>query len=160
MKIENQKVVSIHYTLKDDGGSIIDSSEEHDPLAYIHGLGNLVPGLESQLLGRSAGESFKATVPAVDGYGEIDEKQVVQVSRAQFEGVKELSVGMQFTASGPEGNQMVTITKIENDTVTIDGNHPLAGMTLHFDVKVVEVHEATADELSHGHVHGPGGHHH
>jgi len=160
MKIEDKKVVSIHYTLTGDDGTVLDSSDGRDPLAYIHGMGNIIPGLESRLLGRSAGDTFKATIDPADGYGEFDAAQIIQVSRSQFEGVKDLSVGMQFTASGPDGHQMVTITKIENDVVTVDGNHPLAGQTLHFDVKVVGVRNATPDEMSHGHVHGPGGHHH
>lgn len=160
MKIEDRKVASIHYTLKDDAGTVLDSSDGGDPLAYIHGMGNLIPGLETQLLGRSAGERLAVTVPPAEAYGEFDPDQVVEVSRSQFEGVSELAVGMQFTASGPDGHQMVTVTKVENDMVTIDGNHPLAGKTLHFEVTVMEVREATPDELSHGHVHGPGGHHH
>lgn len=160
MKIEDKKVVSIHYTLTGDDGAVLDSSDGRDPLAYIHGMGNIIPGLEAHLLGKSAGDTLKASIAPEDGYGEVDPAQIIQVSRSQFEGVKDLAVGMQFTASGPEGNQMVTITKIENDVVTVDGNHPLAGQTLYFDVNVVDVREATADEMSHGHVHGPGGHHH
>lgn len=160
MKIENEKVVSINYTLKDDSGTILDSSEGREPLAYIHGMGNIIPGLESQLTGKSVGDSLKVSVAPADGYGEFDLAQVVQVSRSQFEGVPELKVGMQFTASSQEGHQVVTITNIENDTVTVDGNHPLAGKTLHFDVTVMDIRNASADELSHGHVHGPGGHHH
>lgn len=160
MKIEDKKVVSIHYTLTGDDGTILDSSDGRDPLSYIHGMGNIIPGLEAQLLGKSTGDTFKASIAPEDGYGEFDTAQIIQVSRSQFEGVKDLAVGMQFTASGPDGNQMVTITKVENDIVTVDGNHPLAGQTLHFDVNVVDVREATADEMSHGHVHGPGGHLH
>lgn len=160
MKIDNQKVVSINYTLRNDQGEILDTSDGREPLAYIHGAGNIIPGLESQLLGKSAGDTLKVTVAPADGYGEYDLAQVVQVSRSQFEGVSDLKVGMQFTASSPEGHQVVTITNINNDTVTVDGNHPLAGKTLHFDVSVVDVRDATADELNHGHVHGPGGHHH
>lgn len=160
MKIENQKVVSINYTLRNDQGEILDTSDGREPLAYIHGMGNIIPGLESQLNGKSAGDSLKVSVAPVDGYGEYDLAQVVQVSRSQFEGVPELKIGMQFTASSPEGHQVVTITNIDNDSVTVDGNHPLAGKTLHFDVTVVDVRNASADELSHGHVHGPGGHHH
>ncbi|MEW5797496.1 MAG: peptidylprolyl isomerase [Bacteroidota bacterium] len=160
MKIENEKVVSINYTLRNDQGEILDSSDGREPLAYIHGMGNIIPGLESQLNGKSAGDSLKVSVAPIDGYGEYDLAQVVQVSRSQFEGVPELKVGMQFTASSPEGNQIVTITNINDDTVTVDGNHPLAGKTLHFDVTVVDVRNASPDELSHGHVHGPDGHHH
>jgi FKBP-type peptidyl-prolyl cis-trans isomerase SlyD len=160
MKIENEKVVSINYTLRNDQGEILDTSDGREPLAYIHGMGTIIPGLESQLTGKSAGDSLQVTVSPADGYGEYDFAQVVQVSRSQFEGVSDLKVGMQFTASSPEGHQVVTITSINNDTVTVDGNHPLAGKTLHFDVTVVDVRNASEDELSHGHVHGAGGHHH
>ncbi len=160
MKIENQKVVSINYTLRNDQGEVLDTSDGREPLAYIHGMGNIIPGLESHLNGKSAGDSLKVSVAPVDGYGEYDLAQVVRVSRSQFEGVPELKIGMQFTASSPDGHQVVTITNIDNDSVTVDGNHPLAGKTLHFDVTVVDVRNASADELSHGHVHGTGGHHH
>lgn len=160
MKIENQKVVSINYTLRNDQGEILDTSDGRKPLAYIQGMGNIIPGLEAQLHGKSVGDSLKVSVAPVDGYGEYDLAQVVQVSRSQFEGVPELKVGMQFTASSPEGNQVVTVTNIDRDVVTVDGNHPLAGKTLHFDVTVVDIRNASEDELSHGHVHGAGGHHH
>ncbi|MFA6455602.1 MAG: peptidylprolyl isomerase [Bacteroidota bacterium] len=160
MKIAKDKVVSIEYTLRDDGGNILDSSDGREPLAYLHGNGNLIPGLEAQLEGKSANDALKVTVAPADGYGEFDAAQIVNVPRDQFTGVADLAVGMQFTASGPEGQRIVTVTKIENDTVTVDGNHPLAGQTLNFDVKIVSVREATDDELSHGHVHGDGGHHH
>lgn len=160
MKIENEKVVSINYTLRNDAGEILDTSDGREPLAYIHGMGNIIPGLESQLNGKSAGDSLNVSVAPADGYGEYDLAQVVQVSRSQFEGVPELKIGMQFTASSPEGNQVVTVTNIDNDVVTVDGNHPLAGKVLHFDLSVVDVRDASAEELSHGHVHGAGGHHH
>ena len=160
MKIAKDKVVSIEYTLRDNDGNILDTSEGREPLAYLHGNGNLIPGLESQLEGKGADEALKVVVAPADGYGEFDAAQIVNVPKSQFAGVAELAVGMQFTASGPEGQQVVTVTKNENDTVTVDGNHPLAGQTLNFDVKIVSVREATADELSHGHVHGAGGHHH
>ncbi len=160
MKIAKDKVVSIEYTLRDNDGNVLDTSEGREPLAYLHGNGNLIPGLEAQLEGKGADEALKVVVAPADGYGEFDAAQIVNVPKSQFAGVAELAVGMQFTASGPEGQQVVTVTKIENDTVTVDGNHPLAGQTLNFDVKIVSVREATADELSHGHVHGAGGHHH
>ena len=160
MHITDQKVVLIDYTLRDEKGAILDSSDGRQPLAYIHGTGNIIPGLEAHLNGKAVGDTLNVIIPPADGYGEYDKTQIMQVPRSRFEGVDELTIGMQFTASTPEGHQVVTITKIENDTVTIDGNHPLAGMTLNFDVKVVEVRDATADEISHGHVHGAGGHHH
>lgn len=160
MKIEKNKVVSIEYTLRDDSGAVLDSSEGNDPLAYLHGNGNLIPGLESQLDGKSENESLKVSVAPADGYGEFDDAQIVNVPKSQFTGVDDLAVGMQFTASGPEGQKIVTVKSIENDTVTVDGNHALAGKTLNFDVKIVGVRDATPEELSHGHVHGAGGHHH
>jgi FKBP-type peptidyl-prolyl cis-trans isomerase SlyD len=160
MNIEDNKVATINYILRNDAGEILDSSEEHEPLSYIHGMGNIIPGLESQLLGKSVGDSLKVSVAPADAYGEYDLAQVVQVSRSQFEGAPELKVGMRFTASSDQGHQVVTVTNISDDVVTIDGNHPLAGKTLHFDVTVVDVRDATPDELRHGHVHGPGGHHH
>ncbi|MEW6060403.1 MAG: peptidylprolyl isomerase [Bacteroidota bacterium] len=160
MKIENNKVVSINYTLRNDAGEVLDSSDGREPLVYIHGMGNIITGLESQLLGKSAGDSLKVSIPPSEAYGEYDLSQVVQVSRSQFEGAPDLKVGMRFTATSDQGYQVVTITNINDDVVTIDGNHPLAGKTLHFDVTVVDVRDASPDELSHGHVHGPGGHHH
>ncbi len=160
MQIQKNKVVSINYTLRDDDGNILDSSEGRQPLSYIQGLGNIIPGLESSLEMKTPGESIKVSIPPVDAYGEFDEDQVINVPRSQFSGVQDLQPGMQFTASGPHGDQLVTITKIVNDTVTVDGNHPLAGMTLHFDVSIIDVRDATVDELAHGHVHGAGGHHH
>lgn len=160
MKIENNKVVSINYTLRNDAGEVLDSSEGREPLVYIHGMGNIITGLESQLLGKSTGDSLKVSIPPSEAYGEYDLSQVVQVSRSQFEGAPDLKVGMRFTATSDQGYQVVTITNINDDVVTIDGNHPLAGKTLHFDVTVVDVRDASPDELSHGHVHGPGGHHH
>jgi len=160
MKIAHQKVVTIEYTLRDEEGTVLDSSKERKPLAYIHGMGNLIPGLETHLNGKSAGDTLNVSIPPADGYGEHDALQVIQVSRKQFEGIEKLEVGMQFVTSTPDGQQVVTVSKIEDDKITVDGNHPLAGKTLNFDVKVIEVRDATEDELSHGHVHGPGGHHH
>ncbi|MFA6541238.1 MAG: peptidylprolyl isomerase [Bacteroidota bacterium] len=160
MKIQQHSVVSINYTLRDDAGNILDSSDGREPLAYIHGMGNIIPGLEASLENKTAGESIQVTVAPAEAYGEFDAGQIAAVPRSQFSGIADLEVGMQFTASGPQGDQMVTITKIEGDTVTVDGNHPLAGMTLHFDVSIVNVRIATAEELEHGHVHGAGGHHH
>lgn len=160
MKITKDAVVSIDYTLRDDNGNVLDSSEGREPLMYIHGNGNIIPGLESSLDNKIAGDSIKVSVPPEDAYGVIDQSQITNADRSQFEGVSNLQVGMQFTASGPQGDHLVTITKIDDNTVTVDGNHPLAGMRLHFDVNIVDVRTATAEELAHGHVHGAGGHHH
>lgn len=160
MQISKNKVVTIDYTLTNNEGKVLDSSQGQDPLAYIHGIGNIIPGLEEALEGKQAGDALTVTVEPEKGYGLRNEELTQTVSRELFQGVEELSVGMQFQADGGHGPQVVTITSIEGDDVTIDGNHPLAGATLNFDVSVVGVRDAEEEELSHGHVHGPGGHNH
>jgi FKBP-type peptidyl-prolyl cis-trans isomerase SlyD len=160
VKIAHEKVVSIHYTLTDSAGTVLDSSSGSHPLAYLHGFGNIIPGLENALEGKATGDKFSVTVEPGEGYGERDEGLVQAVPRTAFKGVKELAPGMQFQAQGPQGTRLVVVTQVTADIVTVDANHPLAGQTLHFEVEVSEVREATSEELEHGHVHGPGGHHH
>jgi FKBP-type peptidyl-prolyl cis-trans isomerase SlyD len=159
MQIADQRVVTIDYTLTDERGEVLDSSNGEEPLTYIHGTGNIVPGLETALMGKSAGDSVKITIPAADGYGERDEELVQDVPRDRFPG-EDIEVGMRFHAQGSEGSQVVTVVAVDDSKVTVDGNHPLAGMNLAFDVKVLEVREATAEELAHGHIHGEGDDHH
>jgi FKBP-type peptidyl-prolyl cis-trans isomerase SlyD len=160
MKIAHEKVVSIHYTLKNNEGTVLDSSSGSDPLAYLHGFGNIIPGLENALEGKETGEKLAVTVEPEQGYGARDEQLVQAVPRSAFKGVDDLAPGMQFQAQGPQGARLVVVTQVAQDVVTVDANHPLAGQTLHFDVEVSEVRDATAEELEHGHVHGPHGHHH
>ena len=161
MQITKNSVVTIDYILTDDDGHVIDSSkgDGQEPLTYLHGAGNIIPGLENSLDGKNSGDAVKVSIPPADAYGVWDQKKVVEVPKKQFAGVPKLEVGMEFTAESNQGEQVVTITKIENDTITVDANHPLAGKTLNFDVTIVKVRAATPEELSHGHVHGPGGHH-
>ena len=159
MQIAQDAVVLIHYTLTDDEGKTIDSSAGSDPLAYIHGNGNLIPGLERELEGKSAGDKLSVKIAAADAYGEYDKALVQRVPRRALKGVGDLRVGMQLHTQSPHGVRAVTVTQIVGDMVTIDGNHPLAGQNLNFDVEVAEVRAATEEELAHGHVHGPGGHH-
>jgi FKBP-type peptidyl-prolyl cis-trans isomerase SlyD len=160
MHVAKHKVVSINYTLKDDAGAVLDSSTGGDPLAYIHGIGNLVPGLERELEGKQAGDKLKVSIAAQDGYGERDAELVQQVPKRMFDGANAIEPGMRFHAMGEGGVRVVTVTRVVGDMVTVDGNHPLAGQTLHFDVEVMAVRDATREELDHGHVHGPDGHHH
>jgi FKBP-type peptidyl-prolyl cis-trans isomerase SlyD len=161
-KIEAGKVVGFHYTLKNDAGEVLDSSSGGEPLQYLHGAGNIVPGLETELTGKAVGDDLSVTVQPADGYGERDEQMVHHVAKAQFPDGMEIEVGMQFGMYGPGGQPIpVWVTAIEGDTVTIDMNHPLAGSKLHFQVKITSVREATAEEQQHGHPHGPdGGHSH
>jgi FKBP-type peptidyl-prolyl cis-trans isomerase SlyD len=160
MQVAKNKVVSIDYKLTDGSGKMIDSSENHGPLLYIQGIGNLIPGLEKELEGKKAGDHLNVTIKAIDGYGEINESLCQTVPKSQFESTEALEIGMQFEVETEQGELVVSVTKIEGDMVTVDGNHPLAGVELHFDVTVKEVRDASAEELSHGHVHGEGGHHH
>lgn len=160
MKIQENSVVSIDYTLTSDEGEVLDSSQGGEPLTYIHGMGNLIPGLERELEGKGMGVALKVRIAPEDAYGVRDEDMVARVPRTQMPKGAPLEVGMQFQAAGPEGAQVVTLVKVEDDAVWLDANHPLAGMHLTFDVTVVAVRAATAEELEHGHVHGPGGHHH
>lgn len=153
MTVSKDRVVSIDYTLKDSTGNLIDSSDGGDPLTYLHGNGNIIPGLERNLEGKQAGDKLSCVIEAGDAYGERDDSLVFKVKKDDFDGA-EVEVGMQFEAHGEDGAQIVTVVSVEGDEVTIDANHPLAGEKLHFDVKVTEVREATAEELEHGHVHG------
>ncbi len=160
MQIAQDKVVLIHYTLRNDSGEVLDSSSGGDALAYLHGQGNIIPGLEKALEGKQAGDKLTVKVEPAEGYGQRDAQLVQQVPRRQFGGA-EVQPGMQFHAQTSQGQRrVVTVTNIAGDMVTVDGNHPLAGENLHFDVEVADVRDATSEELEHGHVHGPGGHHH
>lgn len=162
MKIASNKVATLHYTLKDDKGALIESSlGSGEPLSYIHGIGNLIPGLESQLEGKQVGDKLSVVVPAEDAYGERDEELIEEVERSEFDDGEELEVGKEFQYDDEDSNIFhVRIVKVTDTMVTIDGNHPLAGQTLAFEVEVLGVRDASAEELEHGHVHGEGGHHH
>lgn len=154
MKIEKNKVVSINYTLKDDNGEVLDSSEGNEPLAYLHGQGNLIPGLESELEGKSEGDNFQTEIKPADGYGEYNDSLIAEVPRDRFSGVDEINVGMEFQAQTSDGgSQIVRVTEVSDDAVKVDANHPLAGQTLHFDVTVAGIRDATDEEIEHGHVH-------
>jgi FKBP-type peptidyl-prolyl cis-trans isomerase SlyD len=160
MKIAKNKVVAIDYTLTDPKGEVLDKSSKGQPLHYIQGAGNIIPGLEKALEGKSAGDTLKANIPHAEAYGPRDEDLLQEIPREHFSEIKDLRVGMELEAESEEGIRVITVTKVEDDKVTVDANHPLAGLDLTFDVTVVEVRDATAEEVSHGHVHGPGGHHH
>lgn len=157
MKVSDKAVVSIHYTLKNDEGNTLDSSAGQAPLDYIHGLGNIIPGLERELADKSVGDKLQVTVEAQDAYGEVNPELIQQLPRSMFEGVDNIEVGMAFHAQTGAGQQVVEVIEVDGDTVTINGNHALAGQRLHFDVEVVGIRAATEEELSHGHVHAAGG---
>ena len=160
MKIEKDKVVEINYTLKDKDGNVMDASNGQ-PLAYLHGHGNLIPGLEKELEGKEVGDKFTVTIPAAEAYGERNDALVqTGVPKEMFQGVDNLEVGMRFEAQTEQGMHSVEITDINDEGVTVDGNHPLAGQDLTFDIEVMGVRDATEEELEHGHAHGAGGHEH
>jgi len=153
MQATNDRVVSIKYVLRDTEGEIIDEISTGEPLQYLHGHDNIIAGLEEALEGHASGDEVKVTLPPEKGYGHYREDLIQTVDRAQFEGIDELETGMSFHAESNEGPMIVTITKIDGDQVTIDGNHVLADQTLDFSVLIVDVREASATELEHGHVH-------
>lgn len=160
MQIADNMAVSIHYTLTNDEGEVIDSSIDDEALAYLHGNGNIISGLENALNDKAVGDKFKVRIAAEEAYGEVEDDRIQIISREMFEGVDELELGMQFQADVSSGPGVITIIGIDGDDITIDGNHPLAGVPLTFEVEVIDVRPATAEELAHGHVHGAGGHHH
>lgn len=160
MQIAHQKVVTLNYTLKDDEGNIVDQASDGS-FVYMHGANNIIPGLENALSGKAPGDAVSVNVGPEDAYGTRDESRVQAVPREMFPEDQEIQPGMQFHAQGPNGESLVvTVVKSTEDSVTVDGNHPLAGVSLNFDVEILEVRDATTEEIEHGHVHGPGGHQH
>jgi len=154
MQIQDDCVVSIHYTLTNEEGDELDSSVGQDPLVYLHGAGNIIPGLEVALVGGSAGDRLEVTVQPEDGYGEVDPALIRRVPRDAFEGIERVEPGMQFQTQGPNGQVMrVTVKETDDSGVLIDANHPLAGQTLYFSVNIEGVRSATEEELAHGHAH-------
>ncbi len=152
--IGDNVVVSIHYKLTNNAGDVLDSSEGGQPLSYLHGAGNLIPGLENELKGKAAGASMQVTVAPEEAYGPVHDALIETVPRAAFQGVESIEPGMAFEASGQDGqSRRIVVTEVTGDDITIDGNHPLAGVELNFDVQVVEVRDATPEEIDHGHVH-------
>ncbi|RLL54793.1 peptidylprolyl isomerase [Mariprofundus sp. EBB-1] len=156
MQIAKNKVVSIHYTLKNDAGTVIDSSEGAEPLVYLHGSQNIIPGLEKALEGKVADDALQVSINPTEAYGEYNKALTQVVPSSMFQGVEKIEVGMEFQAQTEQGVEVIRIAAVDGDDVTIDGNHPLAGERLHFDVSVAEVRDASADELEHGHVHTAG----
>ncbi len=153
MEIQKGRVVAMHYTLRNDEGEILDTSEGREPLQFLQGYGNIIPGLESELEGKSIGEKLDVTVEPENGYGVRHDQLIQQVPKSAFEGVDQLEVGMQFQAQTPQGPVPVRIIAVEDEQVTIDGNHELAGVRLNFSVSIETVREATEEEIAHGHVH-------
>jgi len=149
MKVQANQVVSIHYTLRDDAGVVIDSSEGRDALEYIQGKGMIVPGLEAAMLDKALGEKFKVTVSPAEGYGESDPNMIQEIPIDAFQGA-EVEPGMQFVARGPQGQMMITVTEVKGTTVIANGNHPLAGKNLNFEIEVAAIREATSEELENG----------
>lgn len=154
LMIGDNLVVSIHYKLTDNDGKVIDTSEGMDPLTYLHGVGNLIPGLEKELVGKVENDALTVKVEPAEGYGEVVEELIESVPKVAFQDVDNIEAGMFFEAKNPNGDmQRIVVKKVEGDMVTIDANHPLAGVELNFDVTIVSIREATEEEIAHGHVH-------
>jgi FKBP-type peptidyl-prolyl cis-trans isomerase SlyD len=160
MVVAKDKVVAIDFTLKDSDGQVLDQSDDGQPMSYLHGGGMMVEGLEAALEGKVTGDALQVIVEPTDRFGEIDEDLRQQIPRSEFADTKELAVGMQFRVNADDDFSIITVVDVNDDEVTVDENHQLAGVTLHFDVKVREIRDATEEEIEHGHPHGPGGHEH
>ncbi len=159
MQVADNTAVSIHYTLTNDEGEVLDSSIGDEALVFLQGSGNIISGLEKAMVGKVAGDKFNVRIAPEEAYGELMEDMIQVISRDMFEGVDDVEVGMQFHADVSFGTGVVTVVSIDDDNITIDGNHPLAGVALTFDVEVIDVRPATEEEATHGHIHGAGCHH-
>ena len=157
MNIEDKKVVSFHYTLRDEHGEQLESSREGDPMTYLHGAGNIIPGLEKAMVGKVAGDQFETSVEPAEAYGERDENGVQRIPAKHFKQAGRLEPGQVVVLQTRQGPRQVRVVKVGRFNVDIDTNHPMAGLSLTFDVEVTDVRDATAEEVTHGHVHGPGG---
>jgi FKBP-type peptidyl-prolyl cis-trans isomerase SlyD len=158
--MKEARVVTMHYTLTDESGTVLDSSRGGEPLQYLEGAGNIIPGLEREVASMKAGDKKSVNVKAKEAYGEKRDDLVVEVARKQFPADVSLKVGDRFRGGEDHHAPVFTVIAVNGDQITLDGNHPLAGKDLNFDVEVTEVRQATEEEMGHGHVHGPGGHHH
>lgn len=157
MKIQNDHVVEINYTLKTDGGETIDTSDTGGPLCYLHGKQNIIPGLENALTGKGLNDKISVRVEPKEAYGEREESLIQMIDKSQFPNFDEMTIGQQLQVQTESGHPLiVTVIEKAEEGLTLDGNHPLAGMNLNFDVEVISIREATAEELTHGHVHGEG----
>ena len=159
MQVADNTAVSIHYTLTNDEGEVLDSSIDDEAMVYLQGAGNIISGLEQALVGKVAGDKFKVRIEAEHAYGELSDDMIQVIPREMFEGIDEIEVGMQFHADVSHGTGVVTVISYDENEVTVDGNHPLAGQALSFDVEVIDVRAVTEEEAHHGHIHGAGCNH-
>lgn len=161
MPIAQNKIVTFNYTLKDDTGNVLDSTDGSTPFSFLSGNGQILPKLENAMDGMLVGSKKNVKISAPDAYGTYNENAVQQVDRTNFPENADLQPGMQFVANSPEGNQMpFIISEVQENNIKIDFNHPLAGKNLEFDVELIDIRDATAEEIAHGHAHGAGGHNH
>ena len=157
MNIEDKKVVSFHYTLRDEHGEQLESSREGDPMTYLHGAGKIIPGLEKAMAGKAAGDQFEVNVEPAEAYGEHNENGIQRIPAKHFKQAGRLMPGQTVVLQTRQGSRQVKVVKVGRFNVDVDTNHPMAGVPLTFDVEVTDVRDATDEEVSHGHVHGPGG---
>ena len=160
MSINDDMVVQFNYTLRDEKGDVLETNEGHDPIAYLHGHDNMMPGVEKSIEGKEVGEKFTVTLPAAETYGERNEEAEQRVSVKHLQGAKVWKPGMRALINTDQGQRQVTIIKVGKFMATVDVNHPLAGRELTFDIELLDAREATAEEIAHGHAHGKGGHQH
>ena len=160
MIIENKRVVSFHYTLTNEAGEELESSRGRDPMAYLHGAHNIIPGLEKAMAGKGAGDQFQVTLPPAEAYGERNPSNIQRIASKHFRNPRGLQPGQRVSLQTRDGERPAVIVKVGRFNIDVDANHPLAGQTLTFDVEVIDVREASQEEIAHGHAHGEGGHQH
>lgn len=160
MVVGNKMVVAFHYTLTNEKGEELESSRDRQPMTYLHGAHNIIPGLERALAGKSAGDRLQVTIPPAEAYGERDPTRLQRIPAKHFRDPHRLKPGERISMQTRQGSMPAVVVKVGRFNVDVDTNHPLAGQTLTFDVEITEVREASAEEVAHGHAHDPGGHHH
>lgn len=160
MEIQDGMVVGMHYTLKDDKGDLLDTSDGQDPMIFLYGFGHIISGLEKAMAGKSVGDKLDVTIEPEEGYGIRDEALKQEIDRGDFEDIDDIQIGMRFQAETENGHVPIRVVTVEGSTITVDGNHELAGERLHFSVRIESIREAEQEEITHGHAHGKGGHHH
>jgi FKBP-type peptidyl-prolyl cis-trans isomerase SlyD len=160
LQIDADTVVTFHYTLRGEDGALIESSAGKEPVIYMHGHANIVPGLEREMAGKQAGDKFTSTVPAELAYGPHDPNAVHRIPTKHLATKGKIVPGQMVAVNTREGERYARVVKVGHFNVDLDLNHPLAGKTLVFEIELVDVRAATEEEIAHGHAHGPGGHGH
>lgn len=157
MQVEQNTVVTFHYTIKDEAHTLLETSDDNEPITYLHGSEGVLPALQEAMLGKTLNDQITVTLPPEKAYGEYNAELQTRISAKYLRHLKKFKAGDVVPVNTDQGQQWVTVLKKGLKTVDVDGNHPFAGKTLSFVITIEDVREASAEEIDHGHVHGPGG---